>query len=250
VTAIPNDASNSHDAPDLEALEAAVGYRFRDRSRLLTAVTHRSFAHEVLLGPCPDNEPLEFLGDAVLGFLVATRLFREFPGLDEGRLSKHASVLEKASTLGAAGRELCLGRFIRLGRGERREGGTDNEKILSDAYEAVLAAIFLDGGLEAAEAFVDRTLGPRIGALDAARPVTDYKSTLQEETQARGLGLPQYRVLAEHGPDHDRQFHVCVSIDGRDVAEGRGTTKRGAQQVAARLALERLRAEACSGPRD
>jgi ribonuclease III len=225
---------------DLDALEALLGYTFQDRSRLVTAITHRSFAHEAT-GACRDNEPLEFLGDAILSFVIAERLYREFPGLDEGRLSKHKSVLEKSSALAEASRRLGLGRFLLLGRGERKSGGACNEKILSDAYEALVAALYLDGGLPAVGAFVERSLGERLRELDRANPITDFKSALQEATQGLGLGTPVYRVVEEVGPDHDKEFRVVVSIDGRDVAEGNGSTKRGAHQIAAARAHELLR---------
>jgi ribonuclease-3 len=242
--------------PDLDALEEAIGYRFNDRGLLVVAVTHRSFAHEVVDGSCRDNEPFEFLGDAVLAFVVADRLFREFPGLDEGRLSKHKSVIEKSGTLAEAARELGIGVFLRLGRGEQKAGGAANEKILSDAFEALVAAIYLDGGLAATAEFIDRALGQRLRELDRANPITDFKSALQEATQAIGLGTPVYRVLSETGPDHDKKFRVVVSIDGSDVAEGAGSTKRGAHQLAAQSALAILRglsprpAEASGGDAD
>lgn len=233
--------SEAADEPDLDALEAAVGHVFEDRDLLLTAVTHRSFAHEALANPCRDNEPLEFLGDAILSFVVACRLFRDHPGLDEGRLSKHKSTIEKSASLAEMARQLDLGSYVRLGRGERKSGGSRNDKILSDAFEAVVAAIYLDGGLPAAEAFVERTLGPRLAALDGANPQQDFKSALQELTQSLGLGSPLYKVVEESGPDHDKSFRVVVSIEGRETAQGVASTKRGAQQLAAERALEELR---------
>ena len=131
--------SNSYE-PDLDALQELIGHRFEDRFLLLKAVTHRSFAHEVTDGNCEDNEALEFLGDAILSFVLADRLFKRFPGLDEGRLSKHKSMIEKASTLAAVARDMKLGTYMRLGRGERRSGGASNDKILSNSFEALIAA--------------------------------------------------------------------------------------------------------------
>ncbi|MEM7246971.1 MAG: ribonuclease III [Acidobacteriota bacterium] len=227
--------------PGLEELERIAGHVFRDRELLLTAVTHRSYAHETAEDDCVDNEALEFLGDAVLAFRIADRLYRRFPGLDEGRLSKHKSMLEKAATLADAARDLRLGTFLRLGRGERRSGGATNDKILSNAFEALVAATYLDGGLKAVDILLDRALADRMEGLDAENPINDYKSALQEETQGRGLGTPEYVVFDEQGPDHDKRFHVRVLVGGETVAEGVGLpTKRGAQQVAARRALERL----------
>ena len=225
---------------DLAELERRIGHVFADRSLLLRAVTHRSFAHESTEGPCEDNEALEFLGDAVLSFLVADILYGAFPGLDEGRLSKHKSLLENLRTLAQVAGELGLGPFLRLGRGETLSGGARNEKILSDALEAVVAAVYLDGGLPSVSTLVRRLLASRLEQVDGQNPVADYKSALQEQTQSRGRGTPLYRVLSESGPDHQKQFCVVVSLDGLDLAEGEGSTKRAAHQVAAQRALERL----------
>lgn len=224
--------------PDLPALEVALGYGFRDRELLLRALTHRSFAHEEA-EPCRDNEALEFLGDSILAFDVADRLYHLFPGLDEGRLSKHKHLLVRSSTLAAAARRLDLGRHVRLGRGERR-AGAGNERILSNVLEAVIAAVYLDGGIGAAHAFIGLALADVLESLDAAHPASDAKSTLQEFAQARGLGTPEYRVIEEAGPDHEKWFRVIVLVGGDEFAEGTGGTKRAAQQVAARQALERI----------
>jgi ribonuclease-3 len=225
--------------PDLGAVEERIGHAFDDRALLLTALTHRSWAHEAG-EEAQDNESLEFLGDAILAFLVADLLYRSFPGLDEGRLSKHKAVLEKSATLAEVARELGLGAFLRLGRGERLGGGARNDKILANAFEAVLAAVYLDGGLDAARRFVGLALGPRVGELDAENPINDYKSVLQETAQGLGLGTPRYEVVGESGPDHDKRFRVQALVGDRALGEGEGFTKRGAQQVAARCALRRL----------
>lgn len=230
------------DRPDLAALQGRIGHRFADESLLLTAITHRSWSHEAP-GPEPDNESLEFLGDAVLGFLLADRLYDRFPGLDEGRLSKHKAMLERLSTLAEIAGELGLGGFLRLGRGERRGGGARNVKILSNAVEALVAAVYLDGGLEAARELVDRLIASRVADLDPHNPIVDYKSALQELAQGHGIGTPTYAVVAEDGPDHDKRFTVEAVLEGRSLGEGTGFTKRGAQQVAARQGLETLQAE-------
>jgi ribonuclease-3 len=227
--------------PDLPALEAALGHAFRDRRLLVTALTHRSFAHEELEGD-GDNESLEFLGDSILAFDVAERLYRLFPGLDEGRLSKHKHLLVRSTTLAEASRRIGIGGYLRLGRGERLAGG-QNDKILSNAFEAMVAAVFLDSGLDAARSFIERGLKPFLDGLDGDNPVSDYKSTLQEFTQARGLGTPEYRMLEETGPDHQKWFRIIVVIGDREVGGGCGPTKRAAHQVAAQQALERLKAE-------
>ena len=226
---------------DLRALEQVLGHSFSDRTLLVRAITHRSHANEAADGQ-GDNEALEFLGDSILAFDIADRLFRRFPGLDEGRLSKHKHLLVRATTLADAARTLGLGRWLRLGRGERRHGAK-NEKILSNAFEAVVAAIFLDGGLEAARGFVERALGEVLESIDGSNPASDAKSTLQELTQSRGLGTPFYELVEETGPDHEKWFRVLVVVGGREVGEGTGTTKRAAHQVAARRALDRLSAE-------
>jgi ribonuclease-3 len=224
--------------PDLAALEGRLGHAFRDRDLLIRALTHRSFAHEEAEA-CGDNEALEFLGDSILAFDVADRLYRLFPGLDEGRLSKHKHLLVRSTTLADAARQLDIGSCLRLGRGERRAGAR-NEKILSNALEAMIAAIYLDAGIDAVHAFIGRALAGFLESLDADHPASDAKSTLQELAQSRGLGTPEYRVIEEAGPDHEKWFRVLVVVGGNEVAEGTGATKRAAHQVAAQLALERI----------
>lgn len=225
----------------LDALEQRIGHVFGNRQMLIDALTHRSFSSESAL-PCGDNEVLEFLGDAVLAFDVCDRLFRRFPGLDEGRLSKHKHVLVRASMLAEWARELDLGAHLRLGRGERKSG-PPNERILANVFEALLAAVHLDGGLDAARRLLDIVLEPRIQALDAENPVTDWKSLLQERAQSLSLGTPAYRTLDSGGPAHQKTFHVAVSVGDEDLGTGTGPTKRGAHQAAARNAMARLDAD-------
>ncbi len=224
--------------PSLADLEARLGHVFERRELLVQALTHRSFAHESAVA-CPDNESLEFLGDAVLAFDVSERLFRAFPHLDEGRLSKHKHVLVRSSLLSACASDLGLAPHVRLGRGEIK-AGSPNERILANVFEAVIAAVLLDGGLDAARRVLGRIFDPRIAAVDPDNPLNDWKSLLQERTQALGMGTPAYRISGEDGPDHQRVFHVVVSAGGRDLGEGSGPTKRAAHQVAARRALEGL----------
>ena len=236
------DDRHEDEAPDLATLQERLGHRFADQSLLRTSVTHRSWSHEAP-GPEADNESLEFLGDAVLGFLLADRLFRRFPGLDEGRLSKHKALIERSSTLAEIAGELGLGSFLRLGRGERRGGGAHNVKILANALEAVLAAVFLDAGLEVTGRVLDGLIESRLSDLDPDNPIVDYKSALQELAQAHALGTPTYAVVDEQGPDHDKRFTVEALLEGRSLGQGGGFTKRGAQQVAAREGLHLLRRE-------
>ena len=226
----------------LLALEARLGYSFACRDILVKALTHRSFAHESPV-PCADNEAMEFVGDAILAFDVSERLFRAFPHLDEGRLSKHKHVLVRSSLLATCAGEMGLATHVRLGRGEVK-AGAPNERILANVFEAVIAAVFLDGGLDSARALLGRLFDPRIAALDPDNPKNDWKSLLQERTQAVGLGTPVYRILSEDGPDHQRTFRVSVSAGGRDLADGEGLTKRAAHQMAAQRALEGLRESA------
>jgi ribonuclease-3 len=239
---MPEQFGSEADGMDLEGLQQKLGHVFRDRDLLIAALTHRSYAHESQK-PCTDNESLEFLGDAVLSFDVCDRLFRRFPGLDEGRLSKHKHLLVRASTLADCARDLELGRHVRLGRGERKSG-SPNERILANVFEAVVAAVHVDGGLDAVRQLLDRVLDPRLDGLDADNPVTDWKSLLQERTQSLALGTPVYRTVDEIGPDHQRVFNVVVLVGERELATGTGCTKRSAHQVAARRALEQLNAEA------
>jgi ribonuclease-3 len=223
------------------ALEARLGYRFRDRGLLEHALTHRSKAHEDPSGGVFDNESLEFLGDAVLGMVVAEALFREFPHFSEGQKSKvKAAIVSTASLAELAGR-LGLGEHMILGRGEEKTGGRRKQALLADTCEALMAAVYLDGGLEAARQFILRELGE--GIEDARRPAyfgRDHKSALQEQLQALGQPLPIYRIAGEVGPDHRKLFQVEVLVGGEMLAQGAGRTKKEAEQEAAKLALALL----------
>jgi ribonuclease-3 len=231
----------------LEGAEDALGHVFEDRELLARALTHRSYTNEVPGAAGTDNEALEFLGDAVLGFVVADRLFRRLPGLDEHRLTKHLSLLVKTPTLAEAARHLGLPEHLLLGRGARLTGAAQGERVLAGSFEAMLAAIYLDGGLRPARRFVVRSLRPWLERLDADNPVTDWKSALQEVAQAGGLPVPQYRVLEEQGAAHEKRFRVAVTVGDRDLGEGEGSSKRRAHQEAARRALGRLRRAEAGG---
>jgi ribonuclease-3 len=226
---------------EFETLERAIDYRFRDRGLLEQAMTHTSRANEDASGAVTDNESLEFLGDAVLGLVVAELLFREHPELDEGQKSKIKASLVSTAALARQAERLALGDHLLLGRGEEKTGGRSKSALLADAYEALIAAIYLDGGLEQARAFIVRELAPLVAAMRGRGDVgQDHKSALQEFLQARDRPLPEYRLTAASGPDHRKHFQVEVSVGGEPIAEGTGASKKEAEQDAARIALETL----------
>ena len=231
---------------EFEPLERIIGYRFRDRGMLEHALTHRSRVHEDASGGVFDNESMEFLGDSVLGFVIADMLFREFPQHNEGQKSKLKASLVSSVSLAKLGDRLGLGQFLILGRGEEKTGGRRKHAIIADCYEALIAAIYLDGGIEPAEKFIAREFAALIkearvtGA--AASFTDDWKSALQEYLQSGGRGLPVYRLAGEVGPDHRKSFVVEVMVDGEPLAKAEGRSKKEAAQLAARAALERLSA--------
>ncbi len=232
------------DASPLEPqadLETRLGYHFKDPALLVRALTHRSYVNEHEGGGLSHNESLEFLGDAVLGFLVSSRIFRHRPDLNEGELSKIKAYLVSAVNLVHVAERLCLGDHLRLSRGEDKTGGRGKRAILADACESVIGAIYLDGGVEAAAEFVDSKIGDFVDGLDL-RHLTygDFKSALQEQLHDLGRPEPVYTVVDEIGPDHHKIFVVQVSVGDRIVAEASGRTKKEAQQAAARIALENL----------
>jgi len=226
---------------EFETLQAAIAYRFRDRGLLEHAMTHTSRANEDVSGGVADNESLEFLGDAVLGFIVADLLFREFPDCDEGEKSKMKAMLVSTATLARVAERLGLGDHLLLGRGEEKTGGRRKQALLADGCEALIAAMYLDGGIEQSRAFIVRELG---GFIDDLRrdgvSAQDYKSTLQELVQGRNRPLPEYRVVGAAGPDHQKLFDVEVLVAGEPLARATGPSKKEAEQEAARLALSRL----------
>ena len=230
----------------LEPLERRLGYRFKDRGLLEHALTHSSRVHEDASGGVFDNESMEFLGDSILGFVIAAMLFREFPQHNEGQKSKLKASLVSAASLARLAEKLQLGDFLILGRGEEKTGGRRKHAIISDCYEALIAAIYLDGGIEPAQRFIEAQFAElveeakRTGA--AASFTDDWKSALQEFLQSQGRGLPAYRLAAEVGPDHRKRFVIEVVVEGSPVAQAEGRSKKEAAQSAARAALERLTA--------
>ena len=221
--------------------EQKLGYAFQQRELLERALTHKSFSNENRDSRAPNNERLEFLGDAVLGFVVGEMIYRSFPSLQEGALSKIKAHLVSSNMLGAKGRLLEIGRFLRMGAGEARSGGAEKVSLLADAFEAVVAAIYLDGGVPATEAFVRRVFGPEVDGINIGDlSFHDYKTTLQETAQGLGLPLPEYRVVEESGPDHEKAFLVELLWDGEAFSQGNGPSKREAQRKAAKEALKKL----------
>jgi ribonuclease-3 len=229
---------------EFSELERRVGYTFRDPGLLEHALTHTSRANEDASGGVIDNESLEFLGDAVLGFAIADLLFRRFPDRDEGWKSKMKAALVSTASLARLAEGLNLGEHLLLGRGEEKTGGRRKQALLADGYEALIAAIYLDGGVEQATAFIGREFTPLIPLVtDAGAPVVafrDYKSVLQERVQSAGDPPPEYVVIGEFGPDHSKLFQVEVRLGGRALADAKGRSKKEAEQEAARLALEKL----------
>jgi len=246
VTISPDVKKTKTNTPDLSELEKILAYSFTDLSLLKRAVTHRSWAHEQV-APGNEgearrlhNEAFEFVGDSVLGLIVADYLFQSYPDVTEGELSRMKHRLVSAPTLARASERLGVGQFLRVGRGEEKSGGRRKRALLADAFEAVLAAIFLDGGLTAATDFVHHALGDELERVDPeVAAAADYKTLLQERLQAEHQTVPQYNVIEATGPPHRRMFHVELSWDGGSVrAEGR--TIKAAETVAARLALEKI----------
>ena len=231
-----------------QALEAALGVRFRDLRLLRLALTHRSYVHEHPQDAPESNERLEFLGDALLGFVVAEELYRRFPDLSEGRMTALRSNLVRSETLAQIAARMHLGEHLHLGQGEEKSGGRTRERNLARALEAVVGAILLDQGYGAAKR---HTLKLFTGLLHPSleESIKDYKSLLQIEVQAKGRPAPSYRTVAQQGPAHRRLFTMDVTVEGQVLAGGVGATKRAAEQEAAREALSRLIQEEASDAR-
>lgn len=230
----------SANGPDvLDALESALGHRFRDRVLLQRALTHSSFAHEN--ENAEDNETLEFLGDGLLNFLVAERLWHAFPLEGEGTLTKARALFIFKGHFAALARRIGLGPLLRLSPGEERAGGRDGDKRLADAFEAVFAALLLDGGIEAARAAAGRLFDADVAALDLENLSRhDPRSTLQERAHAEGRAIPSYALLEETGPPHDPRFLYEVRYGEGLSARGEGKSKKDAQRSAADAALKKL----------
>ena len=222
----------------IKDLEKAIGYQFRDLSLLQNALAHSSYANERWHNSLMSNERLEFLGDSVLGMLVANYLYRTFPNRPEGELTRMRADMVCEKTLARVAGQLELGKHLLLGKGEEQGGGRSRESILADAVESVIAACYLDGGMVAAVNFVQKFILVNV-------PLTrmhnvDYKTALQERVQQKKNQVITYQLVAESGPDHDKQFTVELSINGTVVGQGIGSSKKRAEQDAARVALEKF----------
>jgi ribonuclease-3 len=226
----------------LDEIEARMGYTFSDRKLLVRALTHRSFTNEddETVG---DNQRLEFLGDAVLGVIVADELFRRDREVQEGALSTRQAQVVCEPALAQVARNMQLGSYLRLGRGESASGGREKNSLLADACEALWAAVYLDGGLDAAREVVISQLGDVLEEVHEASALADFKSRLQTVIQREKAVQPQYLIIDESGPPHDKMFVAEVRVDGRPLGAGSGRSKKVAEQHAAEEALESLNAD-------
>lgn len=222
-------------ARDLTAVQERLGVTFADEALLDRALTHPSWAQE---NGGTDYERLEFLGDSVLGFIIAGHLHEAFPDLPEGPLTRMKTALVSGNVLADAGRELGLDSALRLGKGAARESVRDS--VVEASFEAVVGALYLDAGLDVTRAFALRALGDRMDPETLLAVTADPKTALQELSQSRGLGLPAYRIVAEDGPPHERVFTSEVSFDGEVRGSGQGVSKQAAERAAAASALEAL----------
>ena len=225
--------------PDYSELEVLLGYRFAERALLEQALRHASWCNEHATDKLEDNERLEFLGDAVLDLVVGHQLMKRFPQLREGELSvTRAQVVSEAGLSEVAG-QLGIGTWLGIGKGEEKSGGRGKPSILADAFEALVAAVYLDGGFDAAREMIERLLAHRIENVEF-KGFYDFKTRLQESSQARLRATPTYRVVQELGPDHDKRFVVGVTIAGEEWARAVGKSKKEAEQMAAAEAHFRL----------
>ena len=223
----------------IEDLEANLGLTFKDRGLLRQALVHRSYLNEHGGSPLDSYERMEFLGDAVLELIISTELYHTLPGITEGELTKGRSFVVCRPSLARAARRLSLGKHLSLGKGELESGGQDRESILEEAFESVVAAIYLDQGYQAARGFALRALGPEIVDIGRSQGrVENPKSRLQELVQGMGLSTPHYRLVSTDGPDHQPVFTVEVMVDEHVLAQGKGSKKTDAERAAAQLALD------------
>lgn len=222
----------------MKTLETKLGYQFQNPKLLDHALTHSSYANEHHLGSISSNERLEFLGDSVLGMIVADHLYRTFPDLPEGDLTRIRANLVCEGSLVLVAKEWDLGRYLKLGKGENACGGRSRPSILADAVEAVLAAVFLDGGLEHDRDIIQRFLLDRMEQVNRAS--RDHKTYLQELVQRKSGQVLSYELIGESGPDHNKTFQMQVLLNSQPIGQGTGHSKKEAEQAAANAAIERL----------
>lgn len=232
---------------ELIKLETRLGHSFSDKTILMEALRHSSWVNEHFRADKRDNERLEFLGDAVLSLIIGQLLMERYPDMREGDLSRTRAKLVNEYQLADLARQLDLGRFLMLGKGEAQTDGRNKSSLLADAFEATLAALYLDGGFETALAFVGRLFHPLLTHIPGSSQNPDYKSRLQEAVQLRHQEVPRYKVVGESGPDHEKTFRVTVKVCGL-AAEGKGRSKKKAEQDAAREGLVRLKREGLVHP--
>jgi len=225
-------------------LETRLGYQFKNADLVRAALTHRSYVHETVRHARESYERLEFLGDALLGFVVSDLLVRDDPDCSEGVLTRRKQLVVRTATLADAAGRIGLGDALRLGRGEQASGGRSKPSLLADVFEAMIGAIYQDGGLRPARAFVRRHLKPSLAAARSALVVEeDYKTRLQELIQARLRVTPTYRIVSTEGPAHARRFGAEVRVGERSLGSGEGRSRKAAEQAAARVAISSLAAE-------
>ena len=230
------------------ALEQRLGIKVKDRATALMALTHKSYVNEHREDGLVDNERLEFLGDAVIDLAVSHRLMEKLPAADEGALSKLRAAVVNEDGLAVVAAQIHLGELLLLGRGEEMSGGRDKPSLLANAFEAVIGAIYLEGGIPAVLALVDRLFGATLELAAHGAVERDYKTQLQELAQSRFGFPPSYRVIDEEGPDHSKIFTVELEISGRRLGSGVGRSKKDAEQAAAREGFDMLRKEAAADP--
>ncbi len=222
----------------IKELESAIGYHFQNISYLQNALTHSSYANERWHNSLMSNERLEFLGDSILGMVVADYLYRSFPNRPEGELTRMRADMVCEPALAQVAQQIGLGEHLLLGKGEERFGGRSRDSILADAVESVIAACYLDGGMDAARQFIARFI---LSDVPVTKPHNiDYKTALQELVQQKKNQTIQYQLVKESGPDHDKQFQVELLLNGRVIGNGTGTSKKRAEQEAAKAAIETL----------
>ena len=222
----------------IKDLETAIGYRFQNITLLQNALTHSSYANERWHNSLKSNERLEFLGDSILGMVVAEYLYKTFPDRPEGELTRMRADMVCERSLASVAARIDLGRHLMLGNGEEQGGGRNRDSILADAVESVIAASFLDGGMEAARSFIEKFILVEVPVKKMHN--ADYKTALQELVQKRKNQVLSYELTGEEGPDHNKCFRVAVSLNGKVIGNGTGSSKKRAEQDAARVALEGL----------